>query len=125
MSRLLVVIELWKEMLDSGDPVDAICLDFSKVFDTVPHQRLLNKLQAYGIFGDTYGWIKTFLTGRTHRVVVNSSLSLKLEVLSGIPRGNVLGPILFVLLINDLPELVRSTVHIVADDTKIYRRVLT
>ena len=107
-------------MHDSGDPVDAIYLNFSKAFDTVPHQRLLNKLKAYGIVGDT-----AFLTGRTHRVVVNSSLSSWLEVLSGIPQGSVLGQILFVLFINNLPDMVRSTVHIFADDTNILRRVFT
>lgn len=112
-------------MLDSGDPVDAIYLDFRKAFDTVPHQRLLNKLKAYGIVGDINDWIRAFLTGRTHRVVVNSSLSSWLEVLSGIPQGSVLGPILFVLFINDLPDMVRSTAHIFADDTKVYRSVLT
>ena len=125
MTQLLVVIELWTEMLDSGDPVDAIYLDFSKAFDTVPHQRLLNKLKAYGIAGDTYDWIIASLTRRIHQVVVNSSRSSWLEVLSGIPRSILLGLILFVLFINDLPDMVRSKVHIFADDTKIYRRVLT
>ena len=63
MTQLLVVIELWTEMLDSSDLVDAIYIDFSKAFDTVLHQRLLNKLKAYGIVGDTYDWIKTVLLG--------------------------------------------------------------
>ena len=74
MTRLLVVMELWTEMLDSGDPVYAVYLVFSKAFDTVPHQRLLNKLKPYGIVGNSYGWIRAFLTGHTHQVVVNSSL---------------------------------------------------
>ena len=117
MTQLLVVIELCTQMLDAGDPVDAIYLDFSQVFDTVPHQRLLCKLKAYGIAGGINDWIRAFLTGRTHRVVVNSSLSSWLEVTSGIPQGSVLGPILFVLFINDLPDMVRSTAHIFADDT--------
>ena len=67
------------EILDSGDPDDAIYLDFRKAFDKVPHQRLLNKLKAYGIVGDINDWISLFLIGRTHRVVVNSSLSSLLK----------------------------------------------
>ena len=66
MTQLLVVVEMWTEMLDSGDPFDAIYLDFIKVFDTLPHQRPLNKLNAYGIVGDTYDWIRAILTGHTH-----------------------------------------------------------
>ena len=105
MTQLLVVIELWTEMLDSGDPVDAIYLDFRKAFDTLPHQRLLNKLKAYGIVGDINDWIRALLTRHTHRVIVNSSLSSLLEVLSGISQGSVLGQILFLLFINDLTNL--------------------
>ena len=125
MTQLLVVIELWREMLDSGDPVDAIYLDFSKAFDIVPHQRLFNKVKTYGVVGDTYEWIKAFLIWHTHQIIANSSLSSWLEMLSGIPQGSVLGPILFVLFINDLPDMVQSTAHIFADDTKVYRKVLT
>jgi len=125
MTQLLVAIEIWTEMLDSGDPVDVIYLNFSKAFDTLLHQILLNKLKAYGIVRDTYDWIRAFLTGRTDQVVVYSSLSSWLEVLRGIPQSSVLGPISLVIFINDLPDVVRSTAHIFADDTKAYRKVLT
>lgn len=100
----------------SGGPVDAIYLYFRKAFDTIPHQSLLNKQKAYGIVGDINDWISSFLTGCTHWVVFTSLLSL-LKMLSGIPQGSVLGPILFVLFINELHDMVRSTTHIFADDT--------
>ena len=122
MTQLLVVLEIWTEMLDDGDPVDAIYLDFRKAFDSVPHQRLLGKLKAYGINGKITKWIRNFLVGRKQRVKVNGVLSAWAAVISGIPQGSVLGPILFVLFINDLPDIINSTVHIFADDTKVYRR---
>ena len=73
--QFLVVIELWTEMLDNGSPVYAVYLDFRKAFDTVPHERLLKKLKAYGIDGTTRNLIHAFRTGHKHRVVVNIRLS--------------------------------------------------
>jgi hypothetical protein len=108
-------------MLDSGAPIDVIYLDFRKAFDTVPHQRLISKLKAYGIKGKLLGWISDFLSGRSQRVVVNGSLSSWASIFSGIPQGSVLGPILFVIFINDLPDVVNSSIKIFADDTKLFR----
>ena len=95
-------------------------MDFKKAFDTVPHQRLLRKLKAYGIIGKVLEWIRDFLSGRRQRVVVNGKLSSWTDILSGIPQGSVLGPILFVIFINDLPDVVSSTAKIFADDTKLF-----
>ena len=120
MTQLLVTLELWSELLDSGAPIDVIYLDFRKAFDTVPHQRLIRKLKAYGITGKLLNWISDFLSGREQRVVVNGNLSSWASILSGIPQGSVLGPILFVVFINDLPDVVRSSVKIFADDTKLF-----
>ena len=123
MTQLLTTLEIWSEILDSGAPIDTIYLDFRKAFDTVPHQRLLAKLEAYGITGNTLGWIRNFLLERRQRVVVNGKLSAWALILSGIPQGSVLGPILFVIFINDLPDVVTSMVQIFADDTKLFHSV--
>ena len=101
--------------------LDCIYLGFKKVFDSVPHERLLSKLDAYGIGGPLKAWAKDFLLDTKQRVVVNGKLSSWSLVLSGIPQGSVLGPILFVIFINDLPDQIRSTVKIFADGTKIFR----
>jgi len=104
------VLELWTEILDSGDPIDAVNLDF---------QRLHAKIIAYGINGQILDWTQAFLTDRKQRVVVNSCPSAWLEVLSGIPQGSVLGPMLFVIFGNDLPDMIHNTTHIFADDKRL------
>ena len=91
MTQLLVVLEIWTEMLDEGDPVDAVYLDFRKVFDSVPHQRLLGKLKAYGINGKITKWIRNFLVGRQQRVKVNGILSAWAAVISDILQDSVFG----------------------------------
>ena len=118
--QLLKVLDQWTEMMDEGNCLDVLYLDFSKAFDTVPHCRLMTKLQAYGIGGKMLDWVKDFLTHRRQRVSINGSLSQWLAVLSGIPQGSVLGPVLFILYINDLPDLVKNFTMLFADDTKIY-----
>ena len=112
-------------MLDEGDGVDMIYLDYSKAFDSVPHRRLIAKLQAYGIQGKMDAWISNFLIGRKQQVTVGDSESDWSEVISEVPQGSVLGPILIVLYINDLPENVHSKVKMFADDTKVYRPINT
>ena len=102
-----------------------IYLDFQKAFDTVPHHRLLTKLKSYGIQGKLLGWINSFLTGREQRVVLNGTSSERAHVSSGIQQGSVLGPILFTICINDLPDILHNTSKLFADDTKIYSTVYT
>ena len=95
---------------------DMLVLDFSKAFDTVPHHRLMLKLSNYGISGSTHKWISSFLQDRLQRVVVGGEHSEWSRVVSGVPQGTVLGPLLFLLNINDLPENLSSTCSLFADD---------
>ena len=109
--------------LDKNIPIDAIYLDFRKAFDTVPHKRLIHKLEGYGISGDVLGWILDFLNNRYQYVAVDGKKSGKTRVTSGVPQGSVLGPILFIYFINDLPSVTNNPMKIFADDTKTYNDV--
>ena len=97
-----------------------IFLDFAKALDTVPHERLFLKANFYGISGNLNNWLRAFLTGRRQRVVVIGASSKWAPVLSGVPQGTVLGPILFLLFIKDLPSSVSSSVKLFADDSVLY-----
>ena len=120
---LLQVIDEWTEILDEGGSVDVIHLDLAKAFDTVPHQRLLSKLSGYGVRGRILEGIKQFLTERRQKVRVGHAESTWSEVLSGVPQGSVLGPVLFVCCMNDLPDIVSFFIYMYADDTKLFRRM--
>ena len=103
-----------------GHQTDVLVMDFSKAFDKVGHDRLLTKLEHYGITGLTGTWIRQFLTGRRQRVVLDGEHSDQVAVTSGVPQGSVLGPCLFLLYINDLAEDLESVVRLFADDTIAY-----
>ena len=104
---------------DSGSQIDMIILDFSKAFDTVPHSKLLHKIKLYGVDGNINAWLCDFLTNR----MIDGEESDSVTVDSGVPQGTVLGPLLFLCHINDLPDAVKSTDRLFADDCLLYRSI--
>ena len=125
LTNLLEMMESWTEIIDEGDGIDVAYLDFRKAFDLVSHQHLLYKMSKYGITNQTLNWIGAFLHQRYQRVVIRGSTSENLAVTSGVPQGSVLGPILFLIFINDLPLEVISPLSLFADDSKVFSRIAT
>ena len=125
VTQLLSVLPDVGASLDAGEEIDVIYLDFSKAFDSVPHRRLLHKLSLFGIQGSLHEWFADYLTSRYQRVLVDGEFSPWLPVTSGVPQASLLGPFLFLLHINDLPEVISraTTIALFADDAKCSRVV--
>ena len=124
-TQLAATMDDFASNFERGQQTDVAILDFSKAFDTVPHSRLLQKIDCYGIRGPLHKWMESFLCNRNMRVIIDGESSREAKVTSGVPQGTVLGPILFLCHINDLPEAVSSEVRLFADDCLLYRVIRT
>ena len=120
-TQLLTLADELVSGLDKSQQHDIIVLDFSKPFDRVPHERLLPKMDHYDVSGSTLEWIGAFLTDRVQQVKVEGATSYSIQVLSGVPQGTVLGPLLFLVFINDLPDCVESEIRLFAIYCILYR----
>ena len=125
VTNLLDSTHDWAVLLDVGTPVDVIYIDFARAFDSVVHRKLLAKLSAYGIAGKLLMWISAFLSHRMQCVVVENTFSSWSAVVSGVPQGSVLGPVLFVVFINDIVGSIGTlaSANLFADDVKLYSRI--
>ncbi|EFP04018.1 hypothetical protein CRE_27617 [Caenorhabditis remanei] len=117
--QLLTYIGLIIRDLQKNNPVTSVYIDFRKAFDTISIFKLASKLQAYGVQGELLRWINDFLSGRSQRVLLNGVCSNTSSVGSGVPQGSVLGPLLFILFINDIGDKLESELLLYADDLKI------
>ena len=123
VTQLLQLVHEWLSILEERGSVDAIVLDFAKAFDKVSHPHLLLKIQHHGIKGQLLKWISDFLTTRRQRVVIDGYSSSWSEVTSGVPQGSILGPLLFLVYINDFPLAVKCNCGLFADDSILHRKV--
>ena len=110
---------------ETGAQIDMLVLDFSKAFDLVSHPKLVRKLEHYGVRGLTLRWINSWLTNRSQQVTIDGEMSHPIPVTSGVPQGTVLGPLMFLLYINDIGEMIDSNtrVKLFADDCLLFRPI--
>ena len=124
-TQLISVLDDWFTSLDRRIHTDVLLLDFSKAFHTVPHNRLLHKLNYYGINGKTHRWIKNFLLIRSQCIQVSGERLEWVKVSSGVPQGTVLGPLLFLVYINDITCRINSKIKLLADNAVMYSEITT
>ena len=120
-TALIKTLDKWNIEIDKGNYIGAVFVDLSKAFDMVNHKLLIAKLNSFGITGIENKWFKSYLNNRTQCVSVNGTISNPKTIMSGVPQGSILGPLLFLLFINDMSDsIMNSTVDMYADDTLIY-----
>jgi len=122
-TQLLIILLDLSAALYNSEQIDAILLDFSNAFDKVPYERLGVKLCHYGIRGNILAWIRSFLSNPSQQVLVEGVKSSPAPVTSGVPQGSVLGLLLFLVYINNMPTRVKSTTRLFADDSLFYRKI--
>ena len=116
------MVDSWLRAVNVGKLIGCVLVNFRKAFDLVDHKILLKKLQCYRCLETCRMWFESYLTNRTQRVSINSHLSESAHVTCGVPQGSILGPLLFLIFINDLPLALKlsADVDLYADDTTIY-----
>ena len=124
-SQLVEMYSSIGKNMDAGIQTDIIFLDFSKAFDSVPHYLLLHKLQTFGFNSTPLNWLNNYLHNRSQSVIIEGNVSPPLPVKSGVPQGSILGPLLFLLYINDSFEACSYSISLYADGAKLYRRITT
>ena len=126
-SQIISLAHQLEQNNDKNIQADLIIMDFTKAFEKVPHKRLISKLKCYGISGQITIWITSLFANRTQTVLLENTTSENIAVTSGVPQGTVLGPILFLIYINDLPDYIKhSQIRLFADDNIIlYRPIKT
>ena len=123
MSQLLEIMDHWAESFDLDTQIDCIYLDFKKAFDSVSHELLIHKLKSCNISDSMITWLSSFLNNRRQSVRINGSTSSWASVASWVPQGSILGPLMFLLFVSDIPQITSSNIMLSVDDTKLWRLI--
>ena len=122
-TQLIIIYSDISRNLDSGSQTDIIFLDFAKAFDSVPHDLIVHKGKTFGFGSNLLQWIEHYLHGRYQSVMIEGQVSPPLPVTSGVPQGSIIGPLIFVLYLNDICDVCSSFMKLYADDAKLYRNI--